>query len=466
MPSWSRGLWTTIAELSLGDLRSSFLNRSSSRCWSEEFTRSLGCWTEDLKGSDWKLDWILSCCKGSDDPHCWSGQKRSVEDCCFAFLPQVLGKGFADMLSKEVFRHLQMRAADLHLVRRLYWSCLDFFPEKLQEELSAQMSTWQSVRAVMTQSMAPLSGRRQDLTGSLKLVTNNILMQQRSKASFVQRVGLQQDCIIDLFSARCEKEHLPIFQQFGVVQGPNNQGEVYDFLGVTTATDVHCPAGSVRSLHSTLHACRPLSHFFECTALVKNWGRLLPMLDEEYFEWEDVMDTAFLAAQRGDHFAMAEATCDVLIVEPLLLDRQLLQEHADRNLPPNRCRVIVVEAFVVQPKELWQLLSNHSRSGLWDLVDIDTDEAELGMLRGLAEHLPKRVRRLHVSTHTRFIHGNVKSWLQAAGWTFATDFAPYSLGRHEKIGHFVNCDGRLSARPAFAKRRAQNTGVSRMSLKH
>eukprot|EP00913_Durusdinium_trenchii_P022707 g21326.t1 len=60
---------------------------------------------------------------------------------------------------------------------------------------------------------------------------------------------------------------------------------------------------------------------------------------------------AIRAARAFLRFAPPEATCDVLIVEPLLLDRQLLQEHADRNLPPNRCRVIVVEAFVVQPKD-------------------------------------------------------------------------------------------------------------------
>ena len=163
MPSWSQGVWTTIAELSLGALKG-VLNRSSPRCWSEEFTQSLECWKDDLKELDSKLDWILSCCRGADDPVCWSKSRagRSREDCCFAFLPQAVAKGVARSVTKEVFRQLHMRNAELHLVKGLYWSCFGYFPKSLREELKAHVTPFRAARAVSTQSMLPLSGKDGD----------------------------------------------------------------------------------------------------------------------------------------------------------------------------------------------------------------------------------------------------------------------------------------------------------------
>ena len=43
-------------------------------------------------------------------------------------------------------------------------------------------------------------------------------------------------------------------------------------------------------------------------------------------------------------------------------------------------------------------------SGFWDLVDIDAQGAEHGMLRDMAQWLASRVGRLHVSTHRRLCH--------------------------------------------------------------
>ena len=223
------------------------------------------------------------------------------EECCQGFFPQVLAKQMTERLNKELFSQLQMRAADVHLIQKLQYSCFDSFPESLQDDLSEQVFTWKMGLAFTTQSMVPVIGQK--VTDPLKLVANNILMQQRKKVSFVKSFGLQRDCLINLFPGlgQCV-EHFPIFHDFGVFHGPNNKGEILDFLGVSTALDVHCP----QNFQKKLSACHPLSQFFDCWFFYTNGGRLMPIVDEEYFEWQDVLELARSASQRG-HFAMAEA---------------------------------------------------------------------------------------------------------------------------------------------------------------
>ena len=231
---------------------------------------------------------------------------KSREDCCQGFFPQVLAKSMTDRLNKELFSQLQMRAADVQLVQKLQYSCFDSFPESLQHDILSQVNTLRTRLAFTTQSMVPLTG--QDVKYPLKLLGNQILLQQRGKEIFVKRSGLQRDCLINLFSGlgQCE-EHLPIFRDFGVFQGPSNEGEIVDFLGVSTALDVHCPA----EFHKKLSACHSLSQLFACKFFYNNWGRLMPLVDEEYFEWEDVLEIAQMASER-DHFAMAEARLGVI----------------------------------------------------------------------------------------------------------------------------------------------------------
>ena len=117
-----------------------------------------------------------------------------------------------------------------------------------------------------------------------------------------------------------------------------------------------------------------------------------------------------------------------------------------RRLIFRSCQVTAVDGFVVEPQDLLQLLMNHSMYGYWDLVDIDTDHAEYRMLRGLLRHLQRKVMRLHVSTHTRYIHSAIKSWFQHTGWVLSTDFVPLSVAQARGKGKFVCCDGRVSAR--------------------
>lgn len=51
----------------------------------------------------------------------------------------------------------------------------------------------------------------------------------------------------------------------------------------------------------------------------------------------------------------------------------------------------------------------------WDLVDIDAQGWEKPFLEGILGWLQHRVRRLHISTHTRKIHWTILEWLNETG---------------------------------------------------
>ena len=334
------------------------MNRSAPCCFTEEFARSVACWPQI------RLDWILSCCTGSDDPECW-GYARTPESCCAAFLPQILAKTKLDTLSRDLSESLAVRPADVSDALRWYWSCFDAFPDGLKRDLHESMMTARSALAVTTTSVSPLAGNETGTLPVLKVVVNNLLMYQRTKLVFLHRFSQRHDCVINIFSANCVAEHLPVFSELGMFHGPSNRDEMLDFLGVSTSVDLRCPLGEDSFLE--LDACHPPSKIHECVGFLDRWGRPLPMLDEEYFEWQDVLEAARLASQRGDHFAMAEvgagafgiwavraavaflrmappgATCELLVVEPVHLgDGRAFRRHLEANLPPGRCKVAVL----------------------------------------------------------------------------------------------------------------------------
>ena len=52
------------------------------------------------------------------------------------------------------------------------------------------------------------------------------------------------------------------------------------------------------------------------------------------------------------------------------------------------------------------------------------------MLQGMAPWLVGRVRRLHISTHSRRIHSDILRWLQLAGWPILAQFTFLLFGRN------------------------------------
>eukprot|EP00933_Yihiella_yeosuensis_P083540 TRINITY_DN9777_c0_g1_i2.p1 TRINITY_DN9777_c0_g1~~TRINITY_DN9777_c0_g1_i2.p1 ORF type:complete len:345 (-),score=45.25 TRINITY_DN9777_c0_g1_i2:224-1258(-) len=206
-----------------------------------------------------------------------------------------------------------------------------------------------------------------------------------------------------------------------------------------------------------------------------------PLLDENYFEWEVVLQAAAHASSRswnsGGHsgFAMAEigagpvaiwamrsgvayhrlaplnSSCVLLAVEPAWADSaELLYEELDINLPPERCRVVAVPKILEEagPGGLVNQLDRASMGAQkWDLVDMDCQGCELQVIREELRELASRVLRLHISTHTRAIHEEILSLLRAAGWFIDAEFTFLSISTIKGLGPFPCRDGHITAFP-------------------
>ena len=268
----------------------------------------------------------------------------------------------------------------------------------------------------------------------------------------------------------CDKCHACSVFSMLSVKPCSESLKVVDFLGVTTTWRAACGDLDQGEPHLFLAPGRSLDCLYAISGRpLRNW----PLLDEEYLEWADVLHAASSAATRpGTGLRMAEigagrigiwgiraakaflrlkqdmgthTSCDILLVEPFDLGSGLdLKNHILRNLPEGRCRITVKTDPARTAEDLKSLLSGEEP---WDLVDIDAQGAEHGLLQGLTSWLAQRVRRLHVSTHTRRIHANIRHWLAEGGWTILAENGFYSAAQ-QHLGRFVAVDGHISATPS------------------
>merc|ERR1712110_377585 len=88
-------------------------------------------------------------------------------------------------------------------------------------------------------------------------------------------------------------------------------------------------------------------------------------------------------------------------------------------------------------KPLWSLLDIVRSEGVWDLIDLDCQGAELAIIRKELVHLTPRVRMMHISTHSRDIHHEILGLLLETSWAVQVEFACHSAPRFEKFGSFV-----------------------------
>ena len=269
-------------------------------------------------------------------------------------------------------------------------------------------------------------------------------------------------CLLDIFAGRCEKRNLPIFEKFPAVQGPPQEGFMLDFLGVSMPIKASCERPQLALLApGRTMMCR---YYLAGMPLPRVW----PVLDEEYLEWADSLTTAVDAARAGRPFRMAELgsgpygiwamraakayTKFVATDQPCQLyhigDGSILQTHTAMNLPLGRCKFLVHTELLSTSEQLKALLGS---GGVWDLVDIDAQGAEEYILSGLLGWLSTRVRRLHVSTHSRRIHWQLLDELRRDGWQVQAHYPTMSMVGLQSfgLGRFLTCDGHISALPRF-----------------
>jgi len=113
------------------------------------------------------------------------------------------------------------------------------------------------------------------------------------------------------------------------------------------------------------------------------------------------------------------------------------------------CNVTTNAAQLNDSSDLLHLLSDLvPPSGFWDLVDIDAQGAEDGMLTEASlEAFAHLVRRFHISTHSRSIHWNLLARFRAAGWLVPIEYVPLSVGHVSRLGPFPALDGHFTAFP-------------------
>merc|ERR1740123_2150169 len=125
-------------------------------------------------------------------------------------------------------------------------------------------------------------------------LVSELLSTQRVRYASVIKLA-DDDCILNPFTLECKAPHAPAIRSFPRVEGPAGEGKILDFLGISTDQDVVCP--------KRLLAGAAVSRWFDCQGHAEGtWRHALPMWDEEYIEWVDVLGAAWLAghpARRG-----------------------------------------------------------------------------------------------------------------------------------------------------------------------
>jgi FkbM family methyltransferase len=240
--------------------------------------------------------------------------------------------------------------------------------------------------------------------------------------------------------------HHPIFHRFARWRGEVPEGFIVNFLGVMTRA--HYWAG-----HVEITRQYPADRRVETD---------YPIQDEEYFEWIDLLEAV---AATKDHFTMLELGAGwgrwctnaafalkqlggvpytLVAVEAEPTHFQWLVEHVNGNgLDPGNLRLVRAAVARTDGKigfhmgetkwggpATWygqrnggpEIVDAVSLNTLLkplqtvDLVDIDVQGAELEVLEGGVEELDKKVKRLHVATHSVRIHQGVHSFFARLGW--------------------------------------------------
>lgn len=438
-------------------------------CSASELQTALSCYR------GWPIDEIIRCCTlaGSKDG-CWPYGEDWERTCCQCFGSFLDG---AYTYHNASMRILHLLETDLQYLNRAMNLLSAAFPKTTYQ--SSHVADW--IRSEMISIFQPL---RESLWFVLRafhsLSNTHLQTEHKGMSHYVAELQMRlrvdlhipdiirdgsSSCLTNIFEKTCSKHHLPIFSHFPTTQGPALQGQILDFLGISTNFNAIC--GGKRL------ALTAPSRIFEC-ALEEDVGRapprLWPIVDEEYLEWADVLTVGVDASRRGNglrfaevgsgpfgiwatraakaflKFASADAPCHLLLVEPTDFgDRSLLRNHMTNNLPENRCRIEAVERYINNASDLREVLGEDGPS--WDAVDIDAQGFELHMLRDNMQWLARRARRLHVSTHQRWIHFKILQWMKEADWTIVTHFPTWCVRGAENLGlgRFTNVDGHIIA---------------------
>ncbi|MDB5311012.1 MAG: methyltransferase FkbM family [Gemmataceae bacterium] len=258
--------------------------------------------------------------------------------------------------------------------------------------------------------------------------------------------------------------HHPVFNKFKRWQGHVPNGYQVNFLGVLTNTLFADWPESPRGIVSPSY----------------------PDFDEEYFEWIDLLEAVTeardhftmieLGAGWGRWLANGVAAArqygnipyQVIGVEAEPNHFEWLKQHLDSNdVDPARRKLIEAavsrhdgtECFLVGDAQKWygqSIISpsfrsrlagvvskalGYSTNAMWkkvkaislatlldpldsvDLIDLDVQGSELAVLTAVPDQLAKKVKRLHIGTHTQKIEVGLVNFLTPIGFEIRNNYA-------------------------------------------
>jgi FkbM family methyltransferase len=251
--------------------------------------------------------------------------------------------------------------------------------------------------------------------------------------------------------------HHPVFSRFERFRGTVPTEFHVNFLGVMTRNAYTSGLLTARGWHF------PPSGLVEPT---------YPLLDDEYFEWIDTLEAVLDAKQRftaielgagfGRWLVNAAAAARqqrpdlevrLIGVEAEPTHFQWMKQHfRDNGLDPEQHQLLeaaidgadrTCSFYVGRPDEWWgQSIADPRRpitdasvrqvetfslkrllSGLElvDLIDLDIEGAELVVLSSAIDELDRKVKRVHIGTHTREIERGLRALFWQHGWHKKTD---------------------------------------------
>eukprot|EP00929_Paragymnodinium_shiwhaense_P119724 TRINITY_DN91622_c0_g1_i1.p1 TRINITY_DN91622_c0_g1~~TRINITY_DN91622_c0_g1_i1.p1 ORF type:complete len:503 (-),score=44.60 TRINITY_DN91622_c0_g1_i1:36-1544(-) len=444
-----------------------FRSEGAETCSHEERMAAFNCWygLKPDNDDDGRYVTFVNCCEpwnpSNNTISCWD-EGQDMAPCCKCFQHVrhaviVVKQVFADFYSGTHVDPVQLARAHRLLSNVSRGAPLEFGLDMLWKALMAIKSIVNPAIPASTWSLRVINQLYKNLHGI------------RIPEEYRGMRGLMNS-----FDLTYERSHAPVFHFFPAVHGPAAEGQFLDFLGVSNNLWQSCDRYDTPLMLNRALQCRSYNDW---TADYKSGGSGgLPVMDEEYFEYADILESALVAARTGSAFAMADvgagevalwalraavafdrlapadAPCDILLIEPDL-NMHMFQEHVHWNMVPGRCHFHVAGDWVGdrgdgQGRYLTEVLDGAlPQARLWSVIDIDIQGAEMSIIGKELHLLADRAQKLHISTHSRREHAAIVELLRAAGWAVPLECPPLSACTFEEWGTIVFRDGHLTAIP-------------------
>lgn len=288
--------------------------------------------------------------------------------------------------------------------------------------------------------------------------------------------------------------HHPVFGNFPCWQGTVPQGFFVNFLGVMTRVDYFDSYAEIEQRY-------PADRSVQMT---------YPDFDEEYFEWIDVLEAVLsakgsftmleLGAGYGRWTANAAAalkqrnplpyTLIAVEAEPVHF-RWMTQHLADNSVDPSSTHLIQAAVAAVDGKVGFRMSQSErggpsqwygqhiggsdlvdavsldtllQQLGVVDLIDLDVQGAEHGVLEAASERLDRQVKRVHIGTHGPQIEDDLRSLFNRLGWECIHSF-PLGSNAATQWGTIAFQDGvQTWANPTFSASSNSREGVLAQKL--